>query len=294
MTYFKTPFGNEPNELPVEADRYRLIWSASCPYASRTRITLDLLGLDNIISVGEVDPINTEFWSFGLDEGGVDPVLGVKELREVYQNTEPEYDGAYSVPVFVDATTGKIVRQESAEILRDFVTKFKEYHKDGAPDLYPEDLQEEIDEHNEIVGTKLMDKLFVLGKADSQKKYDTFSKRFFDHLEELNERLATNRYYHGDNLTETDIFLYVHMVRFVHVYYFLYDASAHEIEEFPHLWGYLKELYQMPAFGNNTQWDKMKTGTYLGKNNRDRLFRQIVPAGPNTERWNDPHGRDNI
>lgn len=294
MTYFSTPFGSQPNELPIEADRYRLIWAAPCPYASRAKIALDLLGLDKIISVGEVHPVNKEYWNFSLDLNQKDSVLDVKDIRELYLQSEPNYEGPYTVPALADIQTKKVVRKESAEIVRDFVVKFKEFHAPGAPDLYPIDLHDVIDKENHIAGNLLQDKLYMIKNADTQKKYDRVSANYFKHIANLDQRLAENRYYHGNKLTETDIFLYVNLVRFAHVFYFLFDATEHQLEEFPNLWGYLVELYQIPAFGNNTDWDKIKTGNYLGKNYQESKTRPIVPAGPSIERWNQPHGRDNI
>ena len=76
---FDTPFGDKEGELPVEANRYRLIWAPVCPWAHRSIIVRSLLGLEDVISVGTLDPVRpegpTSDWAFTLDEGGIDPVL---------------------------------------------------------------------------------------------------------------------------------------------------------------------------------------------------------------------------
>ncbi|MDR1714148.1 MAG: hypothetical protein LBR39_08380, partial [Coriobacteriales bacterium] len=54
---FTTPFGEGRGRLKPEAGRYRLIWSAACPWATRQMIVRSLLGLEDAVSVGLVDPI---------------------------------------------------------------------------------------------------------------------------------------------------------------------------------------------------------------------------------------------
>ena len=111
---FDTPFGNKEGELPVEANRYRLIWTPLCPWATRQVIAFKLLGLEDVISVGKVAPVRTENgWEFSLDEGGVDPVLGIRFLPEIYAKTDPEYTGRATVPTIVDVKTGKVVNNDN-------------------------------------------------------------------------------------------------------------------------------------------------------------------------------------
>ncbi|WP_347568894.1 hypothetical protein [Evansella sp. AB-P1] len=103
---FTKPVGYKKDDLPVESGRYRLLWSPACPWAHRIVIVRKLLGLENAISLGTASPIrpniNRVDWEFSLDEGGKDPVLGIKYISEVYKNADPEYDGRPTVPVIVD------------------------------------------------------------------------------------------------------------------------------------------------------------------------------------------------
>ena len=88
---FTTPFGNGEGELPIEANRYRLLWAPICPWAHRQVIAFKVLGLDEVISIGKTNPIKSEHgWEFSLDEGGVDPVLGIRYLPEIYKETDRE------------------------------------------------------------------------------------------------------------------------------------------------------------------------------------------------------------
>ncbi|WP_428909835.1 hypothetical protein [Niallia sp. Krafla_26] len=110
---FTTPFGDHPGDLPVEPGRYRLIWSPHCPWAHRSVIVRKLLGLEDVISLGSVNPIRSEQgWEFSLDEHGVDPVLGIRYLSAVYFNSDPEFTGKATVPALVDIETKKVVNND--------------------------------------------------------------------------------------------------------------------------------------------------------------------------------------
>ena len=152
---FDTPFGEEEGQLPVEAGRYRLLWAPVCPWAHRSIIVRKLLGLEDVISVGKADPkrpnVSRSDWAFTLDEGDVDPVLGIHYISEVYLNADPDYQGRFTVPALVDLKTKKVVNNDYFHLTLYFETAWKKYHKPGAPDLYPEELREEINALNDII-----------------------------------------------------------------------------------------------------------------------------------------------
>ena len=217
MTYFNKPFNTV--EQPIEKDRYRLLWAALCPYAHRAVIARKILGLDKVISLGTLDYRRGEDgWQFSLDPDGVDPILKKPTLKSVYNYSEPNYEGPYSVPALVDLKTEKIVRKESAEILHEFATIFKPLHKKGAIDLYPETLAKQIDEWNEKLAIAVNDGVYGMGFAKTQDEYDLAFNRFFDALDEVEERLSNQRYLNGNSITETDIRFYTTMIRFDVVY----------------------------------------------------------------------------
>ena len=284
MTYFNKPFNTE--EQPIEKDRYRLLWSALCPYAHRVVIARKLLGLDNVISLGTLDYRRGEDgWQFSLDPDGVDPILKKSTIKSVYNYSEPKYEGPYSVPALVDLKTEKIVRKESAEILHEFATIFKPLHKKGAIDLYPESLAKQIDEWNEKLAIAVNDGVYGMGFAKTQDEYDLAFNRFFDALDEVEERLSNQRYINGDSITETDIRFYTTMIRFDVVYYGMYGANKKRIEDYPNIFNYLKDLYQTPGFGDTTDFEAIKVGYYLSRG------RGIVPGGPSVDKWQEPHDR---
>lgn len=284
MTYFNKPFNTV--EQPIEKDRYRLLWAALCPYAHRAVIARKILGLDKVISLGTLDYRRGEDgWQFSLDPDGVDPILKKPTIKSVYNYSEPNYEGPYSVPALVDLKTEKIVRKESAEILHEFATIFKPLHKKGAIDLYPETLAKQIDEWNEKLAIAVNDGVYGMGFAKTQDEYDLAFNRFFDALDEVEERLSNQRYINGNSITETDIRFYTTMIRFDVVYYGMYGANKKRIEDYPNIFNYLKDLYQTPGFGDTTDFEAIKVGYYLSRG------RGIVPGGPSVDKWQEPHDR---
>ena len=284
MTYFNKPFNTV--EQPIEKDRYRLLWAALCPYAHRAVIARKILGLDKVISLGTLDYRRGEDgWQFSLDPDGVDPVLKKPTIKSVYNYSEPNYEGPYSVPALVDLKTEKIVRKESAEILHEFATIFKPLHKKGAIDLYPETLAKQIDEWNEKLAIAVNDGVYGMGFAKTQDEYDLAFNRFFDALDEVEERLSNQRYINGNSITETDIRFYTTMIRFDVVYYGMYGANKKRIEDYPNIFNYLKDLYQAPGFGDTTDFEAIKVGYYLSGG------KEIVPGGPSVDKWQEPHDR---
>lgn len=290
---FITPFGDRVGELPVEANRYRIIWAPVCPWAHRTIIVRKLLGLENVISVGTLDPVRpdtpTSDWAFTLDEGGVDPVLKVHLLSELYLKSDPNYTGRPTVPAVVDLKTGKIVNNDYFNLTKYWETKWTKFHKKGAPDLYPVALREEIDKLNDKLFDKVNNGVYKAGFARSQEAYNDAVINVFKTFDELEERLDHSRYLFGDKITESDIRLYVTLVRFDIAYYNAFNVNLKTLKEYKNLWGYARDLYQTPGFGDTTNFDAIKKHYHLCcKSNPYK----ILPLGPNLDDWNSKHNRD--
>lgn len=284
---FVTPFGDGEGELPIEADRYRLLWSAVCPWATRQVIALKLLGLDKVISIGEASPIRTDKgWEFSLDEGGVDPVLGIRFLPEIYEQTDPEYTGRATVPTIVDVKTRKVVNNDYHKLTNYWAVQWRKFHKPGAPDLYPVELREEIDKWNDILFHEINNGVYKAGFATSQEAYEKNYHIVFNRLELIEEHLATHRFLLGDELTDADIRLYVTLARFDIAYYFGFRLNKKRIRDYENIWNYAKELYSIPAFKEATKFDAIKRG-YLDTDNPYDIY----PAGPDNSLWEEPNNR---
>ncbi|WP_438490863.1 glutathione S-transferase family protein [Paenibacillus sp. IHBB 3054] len=288
---FTTPFGEGPGELPAEAGRYRLLWARICPWAHRAVIVRELLGLQEVISLGTASPVRTENgWEFSLDEGGVDPLLGIRYLPEIYAETDPEYSGRATVPAVVDVTTRKVVNNDYFRLTYYFETAFKPFHKAGAPDLYPEALRTDIDALNDILFHEVNNGVYKAGFAKSQQAYEQAYDVLFARLDQLEERLSTRRYLLGDQITDADVRLYVTLARFDVAYYSVFRTNRNRIVDFPNLWNYAKDLYQTPGFGDTTDFEAIKRGYQLG-NHAENPY-QILAKGPDVSIWNESHDRN--
>lgn len=275
---------------PVESGRYRLFVSLACPWAHRAIIVRRLLGLDEHISLGIVDPIRDEKgWRFTLDKDGRDPVTGAAYLSELYQASDPSFSGRWTVPTFYDTKTRRIVTNDYPQITLDFSTEWQSLHAKNAPELYPEALRAEIDAVNADVYADVNNGVYRCGFADSQQAYEEAYHRLFARLDALSDRLSRQRYLVGDQLTEADIRLFTTLVRFDAVYHGHFKANRQKLTEMPVLWAYARDLFQTPGFGETVDFDQIKRHYYATHLNLNPTG--IVPVGPAAAGWQTPHGR---
>ena len=278
---------------PVEPGRYRLVVSRACPWANRSIIVRRLLGLEDALSMGVASPTHgDESWNFDLDPDGRDPVLGITHLGEAYKKRDPDYDKGITVPAIVDIPTGKVVTNDVPQITLDLSTEWREFHRDGAPDLYPEDRRDEIDEVMDVVYRDVNNGVYKAGFAGSQRAYEASYKRLFERLDSLSERLANQRYLVGDSITEADVRLFTTLARFDAVYHGHFKCNRHKLTELPVLWAYARDLFQTPGFGDTIDFDHIKQHYYCV--HKDINPTGIVPLGPDPAGWLTPHGRDEL
>ncbi len=205
---------------PVEADRYRLVVARACPWANRATIVRRLLGLESAFSMGICGPTHDErSWTFDLDPGGRDPVLGYERLQEAFFARDPEYPRGITVPAMVDLPTGAVVTNDFAQLTLDFSTQWTAFHRAGAPDLYPERLREEMDDVMHRVFTEINNGVYRCGFAGDQEAYASAYERLFTALDWVSDRLETRRYLMGDTITEADVRLFTTLARFDAVYH---------------------------------------------------------------------------
>jgi putative glutathione S-transferase len=278
---------------PVVPGRYRLIVSRACPWANRAIIVRRLLGLEAVISMGIAGPTHdARSWTFDLDPGGRDPVLGIERLQEAYFARLPGYDGGITVPAIVDIPTGQVVGNDYAQFTLDLSTEWRAYHRRGAPDLYPEHLRDEIDKVARVVFTDVNNGVYRCGFAGTQDAYDKAYHRLFDRLDWLSERLQGQRYLVADTITEGDVRLFTTLARFDAVYHGHFKCNRAKLTEMPVLWAYARDLFQTPGFGDTLDFDHIKRHYY--QVHRDINPTGIVPAGPDLARWLAPHGRERL
>jgi putative glutathione S-transferase len=274
----------------AEPGRYHLYVSLACPWAHRAIIVRKLLGLEDVVSMSVVDPIRDEKgWAFREGEGhGADPVCGFAYLSEPYLRSDPTFTGRVTVPAIWDRVTERIVTNNYPDITIDFETQFTAFHRPGAPELYPAPLRAEIDQLNGVIYEEVNNGVYRAGFATSQAKYESAVTTLFARLDWLENRLSTRRHLMGDQLTEADIRLFTTLVRFDAVYVGHFKCNLRRLVDYPNLWGYARDLYQRPGFGETVSFDHIKRHYYMthGQLNPTR----IVPLGPLVD-WSAPHDR---
>ncbi|THV37160.1 glutathione S-transferase C-terminal domain-containing protein [Glycomyces buryatensis] len=278
---------------PVEPGRYRLVAARACPWAHRSIIIRRLLGLEGVISLATPGPVHdVRSWTFDLSPDGRDPVLGTERLQENYFKRFPEYPRGITVPALVDIPSGGVVTNNYPQLTFDFSTQWAEYHREGAPDLLPSDLIDDMLPVVKRIYTEINNGVYRAGFAGSQRAYDLAYERLFGALDWLEERLADRRFVMGDHLTEADVRLFTTLLRFDPVYHGHFKCNRNKLTEMPNLWAYARDLFQTPGFGDTADFDQIKRHYYVV--HEDINPTQLVPEGPDLENWLSEHGREKL
>jgi glutathionyl-hydroquinone reductase len=250
-----------------------------------------LLGLEDAISLGLCGPTHDErSWTFDLDPGGRDPVLGIERLKDAYEARHPGYPRGITVPAIVDVPSGQVVTNDFQQITLDLSTEWTAFHREGAPDLYPERLRDEIDAIAEKIFKEVNNGVYRAGFASSQEAYEEAYRRLFAALDDLSHHLAGQRYLVGDTITEADVRLFTTLVRFDAVYHGHFKCNRHKLTELPVLWAYARDLFQTPGFGDTIDFAQIKEHYYVVHTTINPT--RIVPVGPDPYGWTGPHGRE--
>ncbi|TGN51031.1 glutathione S-transferase family protein [Paracoccus liaowanqingii] len=270
--------------------RYYLYVSHACPWAHRTMIFRALKGLEEHIDVSVVHPeMLKEGWEFRTDFDGAtgDRQFGLDYLRQVYLKTDPKMSGRVTVPILWDRETGRIVSNESADIIRMFNSAFDAV-TGNRDDYWPEALRDRIAEVNDRVYDTVNNGVYKAGFATSQEAYDKAVHPLFDSLDWIEGLLAYHRYLTGDRITEADWRLFTTILRFDAVYHTHFKCNRQRVIDYPNLWAWARELYQWPGVAGTVHADHFTRHYYFSHDmiNPNR----IIPIGPRID-WTEPHNR---
>jgi len=275
----------------AESGRYHLYVSHACPWANRTMIFRSLKGLEDHIGVSVVHPdMLGDGWTFDTDFDGAtgDRLFGSDYMRDIYLRADPEVTTRVTVPVLWDTKTGRIVSNESAEIIRMFNSAF-----DGITgntlDFHPEDLRPRIDEINARVYSDINNGVYKSGFATTQDAYDEAVHALFDALDWVEGILAENRYLTGGRITEADWRLFTTLVRFDSVYHLHFKCNRRRVIDYPNLWAYTRELYQWPGVAKTVHLDHIVRHYHYSHDSINP--HRIIPINPEIDWWA-PHGRE--
>jgi glutathionyl-hydroquinone reductase len=276
----------------AEPNRYHLYVAFACPWAHRTLIMRKLKGLESLIGVSAVNSyMGPEGWTFAPGPEMIpDSVNRVERLYELYTLADPTYSGRATVPILWDKHEHTIVSNESAEILRMLNSAFDDVGANHG-DYYPEQLRAEIDEQNAFIYPNINNGVYRAGFATTQEAYEEAAKAVFAGLDRLEGRLATRRFLTGDRLTEADIRLFTTLVRFDPVYHGHFKCNVRRVIDYPNLWGFVRDIYQMPGVSDTVHIDFIKRHYYGSHANLNPS--RIVPIGPELN-YDTPHGRERL
>jgi putative glutathione S-transferase len=270
----------------AEAGRYQLVTAPSCPWAHRTVLMRKLKRLDNAIALLESDLPKGEGWAYSRGFDDLAPKDGAFHVHQVYSAARTDYTGRATVPVLWDRKTRTIVNNESSEIIRMLNAEFDAFG-DRSLDLYPEALRRDIDEVNSLVYANINNGVYRCGLAKSQSAYEESFRNLFTALDEIETRLGRQRWLVGDRFTEADLRLFPTLVRFDTVYYVLFKCNRRRLVDYPNLWNYTREIYQMPGVAETVDFPRIKLGYYGGMRH---LNNGILPLGPDLD-FAAPHDR---
>ncbi|MBA4489395.1 glutathione S-transferase family protein [Paracoccus sp. S1E-3] len=274
----------------AESGRYHLYVCLACPWAHRTLIFRALKGLTPHIDISAVHPdMLSEGWEFRTDFPGAtgDRLFGLPYLRDIYLKADPHASGRVTVPVLWDKKTGTIVSNESAEIIRMFNSAFDGLTGNTA-DYWPEDLRPQIEALNGRIYDTVNNGVYKAGFATTQEAYDEAVIPLFESLDWLDDLLSTNRYLTGDRLTEADWRLFTTMLRFDPVYHTHFKCNRKWLREYPHLWAWTRELYQIPGVAETVDFNHIVRHYHYSHDTINPY--RIIPINPVID-WMEPHGR---
>ncbi len=277
----------------AESGRYHLYVSYACPWAHRTLIFRRLKDLQDHIDISVVHPeMLGDGWTFDTDFDGAtgDRQFGLPFARDIYTKADPKFSGRVTVPILWDKNNGTIVSNESAEIIRMMNSAFDDI-TGNTDDYWPEPLRDAIAPVNDRIYETLNNGVYKCGFATSQDAYDEAVVPLFDTLDWLEKRLAENRYLMGDTITEADWRLFTTLIRFDSVYHQHFKCNRRRIVDYPHLWGYTRELYQWPGVADTVHMDHIVRHYHYSHDSINP--NRIIPINPVLD-FDAPHSRDAV
>lgn len=252
---FIEPFGSEPGNHKAEANRFAIYWAKGCHWSNRPVIARDILGLTDLIQdqlVTQTGETNVYGHGFGDQEGFKDPITGVHFLSEFYKNANPNYTGRATTPTLVDVKDLKAVNNDYHRLTNYIEVQFRPFQPKDAPDLYPVAYRKEIDEFNDWLFPTVNNGHYRMSFCSSLSAYEEAFADFYAALDKLEVRLSNNRFIFGDFITDADIRVFPTLVRWDIWYYRNVGPIHKRIRDYPNLWAYTCELYNIPAFHKNT------------------------------------------
>lgn len=294
---FIKPFGDKEGDLKAEAGRYAIYWAHGCNWSNRPVIARDILGLQDVIkdqTTSHSGQTNVYGHGFSEEPDFADPLTGAHFLSEFYKNADPDFKGRATTPSFVDIIDKKTVNNDYHRLSNYIEVQFRPFQPKDAPDLYPVKYRKEIDEFNDWLFPHVNNGHYRMAFCQSYTAYEEAFEDFYDSLDKLEKRLAANRFVFGDYITDSDIRLYVTLVRWDTGYFRNVGPIKHRIVDYENIWGYVRDLYSIPEFKKYTFFNEKRAGEEKDK----KLFRswaeRIQPQIDYVKLFSEPNDRKRL
>lgn len=289
---FRDRISEDHDKFQPESGRYHLYVSLACPWAHRTLIFRKLKGLESHMGVSVVHPeMLDKGWEFGNYPGSTkDKLFDFDFAHQLYTHVDSTITTRVTVPILWDTKHNTIVNNESADIIRILNSDFNSL-TGNTDDYYPESLRTEIDTVNELVYHNINNGVYKSGFATTQEAYEEAFNAVFNALDVVETRLADSRYLVGETITEADWRLFTTLIRFDPVYHGHFKCNKKQIADYPNVFGYMKELYQIPGIAETVNFDHIKRHYYYSHTMINPT--QVIPVGPSQDLMS-AHGRENV
>ena len=277
---FENQIINDENvEFKPESNRYHLYISHACPWAHRALIFRKLKKLEEHISISVVHPLMLDKgWTFQEGEGVIpDSILGSKYMHQIYTTAQKDYTGRVTVPVLWDKKKKTIVNNESSQIIRIFNSAFNSLTK-NEDDYYPEKIRDQIDEINNDVYHNINNGVYKTGFATTKEAYEETFDALFKSLDNIERILTLTNFLVGNNITEADWRLFTTLIRFDAVYFGHFKCNKKRISDYPKIYKYLQNLFNIKGIKETIFMDHIKTHYYASHTMINPTG--IVPKGP--------------
>jgi putative glutathione S-transferase len=262
---FIVPFGDKEGEWKAEAGRYRIYWAKGCNWSNRPIIARNLLGLKDVITdqlTTHSGESNRYGHGFADSPDHRDPATGAYFLSEFYKNANPDFHGRATTPTLVDVKEKKAVNNDYHRLTNYIEVQFRKFQPADAPDLYPKKYRDVIDEFNDWLFPHINNAHYRMAFCQSLSAYNTAFDDFYDSMDKIEKRLSENRFLFGDYITDSDIRFFVTIIRWDFSYFHNIGPTKHRIADYPNIYAYEKELYNIPAFYDATYIRDLRLGRH--------------------------------
>ena len=277
---FENQITNDENaEFKPESNRYHLYISHACPWAHRALIFRKLKKLEGHISISVVHPLMLKNgWTFQVGKDVIqDNILGSKYMHQIYTSAKKNYTGRVTVPVLWDKKKKTIVNNESSQIIRIFNSAFNNL-TNNEDNYYPEKIRDQIDEINDDVYHNINNGVYKTGFATTKEAYEENFDALFTSLDNIERILTLTNFLVGNNITEADWRLFTTLIRFDAVYFGHFKCNKKRISDYPKIYKYLQNLFNIKGIKETIFMDHIKTHYYASHKMINPTG--IVPKGP--------------